>query len=214
MLFKETIDKSKVLAQKTIQNLKSFLFGGYQKLPKSFSFNSFSCGSSKLKNCKTDQIYTGFYEEWEPRLDEIDKRGNKVSLASEELMKEEESACGENYLKLEEQNPVKNKKQGLKEKKKIGSSRVGKAKELNSQNTNVTGHVLAQKMRELEMIDAGDMEQALDIEEAIHYYSRLKSPVYLDIVDKFFVDMYSELSIPQASVKISNSKRRRGSFRL
>ncbi|XP_010098064.2 uncharacterized protein LOC21408861 [Morus notabilis] len=129
-------------------------------------------------------------------------------------MKEEESACDENYLKLEEQNPVKNKKQGLKEKKKIGSSRVGKAKEPNSRNTNATGHVLAQKMRELEMIDAGDMEQALDIEEAIHYYSRLKSPVYLDIVDKFFVDMYSELSIPQASAKISNSKRRRGSFRL
>lgn len=56
--------------------------------------------------------------------------------------------------------------------------------------------VLAQKMKEMEMMDAGDVEHLLDIEEALHYYSRLTSPVYLDIVDKFFMDMHSEFSVP------------------
>ena len=215
MLYKKKIiHKSKSLVKKTIQNFKSF-FGGYQKLPKSLSFNAFSCGSSKLKNCKADQIYTDFYEEWESQLDEISKKDNKVTITSEEKMKEEENASSGSLTKLSKKSPVKTKEEvGLKEKKKTGSSQLGKGKESKSKKTNAGGHVLAQKMKELEMVDAGDMEQALDIEEAVHYYSRLRSPVYLDIVDKFFVDMYSDFSLPPASAKITSSKRRLGSFRL
>ena len=69
----------------------------------------------------------------------------------------------------------------------------GKKEYLSSQNMNKKAHVLAQKMKAMDMMDAGDLEHVLDIEEALHYYSRLKSPVYLDIVDKFFKDMQSEL---------------------
>ncbi|PON34975.1 hypothetical protein PanWU01x14_339860 [Parasponia andersonii] len=214
MLLEESIHKSKSFVKKTIQNFKSFFFGGYQKLPKSFSFNTFSCGSSKLKNCKTDQIYTDFYEEWNSQLDEISKKDNKPAVTLEEQMKEEENASSVSFTKISPKSPVKTKRVvGLKE-KKIRSSLLGKGKESNSKKANVGGHVLAQKMKELEMVDAGDMEQALDIEEALHYYSRLKSPVYLDIVDKFFLDMYSDFSLPQASAKITSSKRRLGSFRL
>ncbi|PON88461.1 hypothetical protein TorRG33x02_158270 [Trema orientale] len=215
MLLEETIHKSKSFVKKTIQNFKSFFFGGYQKLPKSFSFNTFPCGSSKLKNCKTDKIYTDFYEEWDSQPDEISTKDNKAAVTLEEQMKEEENASSVSFTKISPKSPVKTKREvGLKEKKKIGSSLLGKGKESNSKKANVGGHVLAQKMKELEMVDAGDMEQALDIEEALHYYSRLKSPVYLDIVDKFFLDMYSDFSLPQASAKITSSKRRLGSFRL
>lgn len=216
MLLEETIHKSKSLVKKTIQSFKSFFFGGYQKLPKSLSFNAFSCGSSKLKDCKADQIYTDFYEEWESQLDEISKKDSKVAITLEEKMKEEENACSGSFTKIPK-SPVKTKEEvelKEKEKKKIGSSHLGKGKESNSKKTKAGGHVLAQKMKELEMVDAGDMEQALDIEEAVHYYSRLKSPVYLDIVDKFFLDMYSDFSLPQASAKITSSKRRLGSLRF
>lgn len=44
---------------------------------------------------------------------------------------------------------------------------------------------LARKIKEMETADAGDVEQILDIEEALHYYSRLKSPVYVDMYDDF-----------------------------
>lgn len=78
-------------------------------------------------------------------------------------------------------------------------------------NKNEGVHELALKMKELEMNDSGDVEQVLDIEEALHYYSRLKSPVYLDIVDKFFTDMHSEFSVRN---KHSKSKGRFGAIRL
>jgi hypothetical protein len=83
-------------------------------------------------------------------------------------------------------------------------------------NKNDGVHELALKMKELDMNDSSDVEQVLDIEEALHYYSRLKSPVYLDIVDKFFTDMHSEFSVSQSSVSIkrSKSKGRFGSIRL
>ncbi|KEH16561.1 hypothetical protein MTR_0147s0020 [Medicago truncatula] len=65
---------------------------------------------------------------------------------------------------------------------------------------NKGAHVLAQKMKELDMMDSGDLEHVLDIEEALHYYSRLKSPVYLDIVNRFFIDINSDFTLPQPSV--------------
>uniref|UniRef100_A0A1J3JG05 OVATE domain-containing protein n=1 Tax=Noccaea caerulescens TaxID=107243 RepID=A0A1J3JG05_NOCCA len=50
---------------------------------------------------------------------------------------------------------------------------------------------MEKKIKEMYMIETGDIEQALDVEEALHYYSLLRSPEYLNIVDKFFNDLYS-----------------------
>ncbi|XP_010465611.1 PREDICTED: uncharacterized protein LOC104745928 [Camelina sativa] len=50
---------------------------------------------------------------------------------------------------------------------------------------------MEKKINEMYMIETGDIEQALDVEEALHYYSRIRSPVYLNIVDKFLTDLYS-----------------------
>ena len=46
--------------------------------------------------------------------------------------------------------------------------------------------MVEQKLRELEMLDMNNVEYVLDIEEVLHYYSRLTCPAYLEIVDKFF----------------------------
>lgn len=54
--------------------------------------------------------------------------------------------------------------------------------------------LVAEKLKELEMMDMSDMDQVLDIEEVIHYYSRLSCPAYLEIIDKFFMDMYAEFT--------------------
>ncbi|KAG8388338.1 hypothetical protein BUALT_Bualt02G0115300 [Buddleja alternifolia] len=73
---------------------------------------------------------------------------------------------------------------------------------------------LAQKMKELEMMDMNDMDHVVDIEEVLHYYSHLKSPVYLEIVDNFFMDMYLEFHLPMPLTRsVNNSMRRMGSTR-
>ena len=41
------------------------------------------------------------------------------------------------------------------------------------------------------MMDIINVDHVLDI-EVLYYYSRLTCPAYLDIVDKFFMDMYAE----------------------
>ncbi|CAH2037552.1 unnamed protein product [Thlaspi arvense] len=76
------------------------------------------------------------------------------------------------------------------------------------------GDALAQKMKELNMVDLKDVEHALDVREALRCYSSIRSPVYLDIVDNFFTDMYYEFSDPRTSSNINGSRRKAGSFRL
>ncbi|EPS67424.1 hypothetical protein M569_07353, partial [Genlisea aurea] len=55
---------------------------------------------------------------------------------------------------------------------------------------------LSKRMKELEMMDVNDMDHVLDVEEALHYYSRLTCPAYQHIVDHFFTDMYLEFHEP------------------
>lgn len=76
------------------------------------------------------------------------------------------------------------------------------------------GDLLAQKMKDLNMVDLRDVEHALDVREALRCYSSIRSPVYLDIVDNFFTDMYYEFSVPRTSAKINGSRKKAGSFRL
>lgn len=75
-------------------------------------------------------------------------------------------------------------------------------------------YLLAQKMKELEMMDMKDVDHSLDVEEALHYYSRLTCPEYVDIVNKFFMDMYADFHLPQRSISINSSSRRLGPLAL
>jgi hypothetical protein len=211
MQLRESIHNTKKFLHNTIQNVKSILFGGYHKLTKHGSFNPFSCGGGgNVKNYQTDQYYEDFCNEWECDLEKAMKRKGNSLMASKEPMRDEDvsNETGRNLA-----NGPQRKKQGKEEKnKKI--FRPKKAEEKSSKNMNESGYVLAQKMKELEMMDVSNVEHVLDVEEALHYYSRLKSPVYQDIVDKFFTNMYTEFSVPQASASINSSKRRIESIRL
>ncbi|GMI93813.1 hypothetical protein HRI_003050600 [Hibiscus trionum] len=135
---------------------------------------------------------------YQPRsgLEEAMMRKNGAMVMKEILREEDE--CSGSFMSFEYKSPEKITKQngGKEEKTEEGC------------------YALVKKMKELEMMDVGDMEHVLDVEEAIHYYSRLRSPVYLSIVNKFFTEMYSEFSVPQASARIDGSKRRFGSFRM
>ncbi|GMP42298.1 hypothetical protein CsSME_00012090 [Camellia sinensis var. sinensis] len=99
------------------------------------------------------------------------------------------------------------------EEKKIGSISQGRGGEacLQIGNGGEGGYILAEKMREMDM---NDVDHVLDIKEVLHNYLHLTCPVYLDIVDNFFVDMYSEFLIPKPSVTITNSSRKLGPLKF
>ncbi|XP_050231809.1 uncharacterized protein LOC126680686 [Mercurialis annua] len=219
MQLRDSIDKSKLLFHKTLKNLKSLFFGGYQKLPRSVSFNPFSCANCGLKSHQADGYYTEFCNEWECDLEKAMKRKKKKSglVVSKEVVleekEEEKDECNANSAELPK-SPLKKKEEVIKEEKNKKTSLSRKLEKQFAKKNIEGGYALAKKMKELEMMDVNDVEHVLDVEEALHYYNRLRSPVYLDIVDQFFTDMHREFSVPQPSASINSSKRRLSSIRL
>ncbi|CAI0423037.1 unnamed protein product [Linum tenue] len=217
MQLRESIDKTKTFFQTTLLTLKSLLFGGYQKLPKPPFNNPFSCGTGFNPDHIADhEYYTNFCNELECDLEKVMKlktTNHKPIMAPKETPAAPMKKPQKKQHKDEKSTSKRSKKLGGQEEEEQCSSKKQLKKKKMS---NEESYALARKMKELEMIDVSDVEHVLDVEEALHYYSRLKSPVYLDIVDKFFTDMYQEFTIPhQASVASVNSSRRRlGSFRL
>lgn len=214
MLPRETIHKTSIFLHKTLRNFKSCFFGGYQRLPRSLSFNPFSCSSGSARTYTRDQFYNEFYDQLQLDLNRIRRVDNNGLSGSREPPAMEDASCTGSFMNFAKQSEQKKTHEERVKDKNKGSSQLGKKRYLSSHNMKRGPHVLAQKMKELEMMDAGDVEQVLDIEEALHYYSRLTSPVYLDIVEKFFVDMHTEFSTPQPSFSIKQSKGRLGSIRL
>ena len=217
MLLRETIRKTRVLFHKTLRSFKSVIFGGYQKLPRSLSFNPFLGRSGNARTYTSEQFYNEFYDMLQSDLNRIKRSDSNSMNRSRDHAIGDAAANTEILTKQSSQKSIAEEGVVLKEKKSKGSCELGKKECLNnSKSMNEGVHDLAEKMKELEMMDTGDVEHVLDIEEALHYYSRLKSPVYLDIVDKFFMDMHSEFSVQDSSISVkrSKSKGRPDSIRL
>ncbi|CAK8574762.1 unnamed protein product [Lathyrus sativus] len=206
---RKTIHKTKSFFHKTLKNFRSFLSGGYQKLPRSLSFSPFLCNIDNAKTYTSDQFYNEFYDLLQSDLSTmkvIANNNNTKSMSKEPAM--EDAAKNGNFTCIAKQSPQKST-HDVTEK-----SKMNKSSSSQSQLRKKGAHVLAQKMKELDMMDSGDLEHVLDIEEALHYYSRLKSPVYLDIVDKFFNEINSESIVPQPSISFKNSKERLAPIQL
>lgn len=206
MQLRDSIQKTRNFFNKNLQNLKILLLGGYVKLSKSTSFKSFSCGSkNQSSNHQTERYCVDVCEEWvsDHQVKDIKETDNSVVVSKLGASRNAESS---NKLV---KSPPRKKEYGVKEEKNKKDSKIRKGEQCSK-----SMNELAKRMKELEMMDASDMEHVLDVEEALHYYSRLKSPVYVDIVDNFFMNMYTELYVPKASASINNSKRRLGSMRL
>ncbi|XP_065868863.1 transcription repressor OFP17 [Euphorbia lathyris] len=212
MQLKESISKTKFFFHKSIRNFKSIFLVRYEKLPKAASCNPFLCVGGSIKKRQMDKYYAEFCNEWECDLEKA-LNNKKKKTVTEESVRGEKDGCDESSVKHRIMSPLKKKEVGLKEEKMKKSSHPRKGEQCSKKQSD-EGYVLAKKMKELEMMDVGDVEHVLDVEEALHYYSRLKSPVYLDMVDKFFTDMYKDFSVPQASATINNSKRRLSSIRF
>ncbi|KAL3528761.1 hypothetical protein ACH5RR_008083 [Cinchona calisaya] len=201
MLLRRTLYKTKSFSQKTTKNLKSFLFGGYQKLPNARFINPFfSARNNSLKIQELGDFYRGFSEQWSTL---------NIGTVSPRVLMAEHGECSENHMNNTAQIIVDNTQI-----KRTDEQKMEKREEGCDHSENGGSQSLAQKMKDLEMFEVDDVDHQLDIEEVLHYYSRLKCPAYIDIVDKFFMDMYSEFVLPQPSVSVNSSMRRLGPVKL
>ncbi|CAI8601174.1 unnamed protein product [Vicia faba] len=207
---RKTIHKTKSFFRKSLKNFRCFFSGGYQKLPRSLSFSPFLCNIDDAKAYTSDQFYNEFYDLLQSDLSTMRVFGNNNNTNTKSMSKEpamEDAARNGNFMNFPKRSPQKSTHDVI-EKAKMDSSLS------QSQLKKNGAHVLAQKMKELDMMDSGDLEHVLDIEEALHYYSRLKSSIYLDIVDKFFTEINSEFIVPHPSISFKNSKERLAPIQL
>ncbi|XVE54276.1 hypothetical protein DITRI_Ditri03aG0067800 [Diplodiscus trichospermus] len=213
MLLRNSISNTKKFFQKTLRSFKSFFSGcePYQKLPKTSPYNplSFSSTAGVDMNPRTsnyqdlEKFYSDFTDQWDSNNGKAKKRNKKKMMSTDHPTGEQNEGNNGSFTQFTTQtregNDQPKTRGGKVEKKQDDYSYSKRKREARSLS-------VAQKLKELEMMDVSNVDHVLDIEEVLHYYSRLTCPAYLDIVDKFFMDMYTEFSAPPASPKSVNSR--------
>ncbi|OUZ99950.1 hypothetical protein BVC80_9069g66 [Macleaya cordata] len=225
MLLRNTFSNTKKFFSKTFQNFKSLVSGGgYQRLPKTPPFNDHHHQYFKTHQSfrEFDNIYTEFSNRssWEDQSDQnktIKKRNKKKTTLimdheKEPMMNnhaEEEEVYNGSFMKFaNNQNPVT--EEDIEKQKKQRSSSHGSTGRYQGVNDDQTerireqgrNNLVKQKMKELVMMDMRNMDHVMDVEEMIYYYSHLTCPVYLDIIDKFFMELYSEFFLINSPTNI------------
>ncbi|KAJ8553331.1 hypothetical protein K7X08_024009 [Anisodus acutangulus] len=220
MLLKKTIQKTKNFLHKTPHNLKSFLFGGgHHKLPKAARhFNPFFSVSKRVSGSKRiskstvqeiDYLYRDYYQQWHQHdHNEISDR-KITSKNARKYQGMPEGEGGESQRKIAVHFGMKDiERERRKEEEKKGREVLTRS------TSSKEGLTLLQKMQELEMMEGEDLDHVLDVEEVLQSYSLLNSPLYVDIVDRFFMDMYTEFSIRKPPGSVNSSMRRLGPLKL
>lgn len=211
MLLRSSISNTKKFFQKTLQSVKSlFSPGGYQKIPKTPSHPLANYTASSEKNNvqpsykELEKFYSDFTDHWELDKDKAKKGSKKKTMPFP--TKQENEVYNGSFMKLSQASSVKKNQIERKEdqyyhnhddddvKMKSIVPHERKRQEDSCFKGTREGRIclVAQKLRELEMLDMSNVDHLLDIEEVLHYYSRLTCPAYLDIVDRFFMDIYAE----------------------
>ncbi|CAK8579546.1 unnamed protein product [Lathyrus sativus] len=183
MLLRTSISKYKKLFQKTLTNFKSLFSPTYQKIPKTPLHDHSSYND-------LEKFYTDFTQKWDSENGKTKKRSKNKVMISSSTTKEEEEKEEEVHTHLHNHNEMEKEFEEKKNKRKLSHQR-GKKQDSSSSMLN-SKSIVEKKMKELEMLEMNNMDYVLDIEEVLHYYTRLTCPSYVEIVDKFFMEMYSE----------------------
>ncbi|KAK1362923.1 Colossin-B like [Heracleum sosnowskyi] len=197
MVLRRSIRRVKIVFHKRLLNIKSLVSKRYNQLSRAPSFKSMP-SSNHRKMQQVDDLYRDISEESETDHTEVveAKKSTSVTKAIPKDWNVSNRSLRSNAAKSFRKTTQEVR---VKEEKKIAQGR---------------GCILAEKIKELEIVDAYDDDHIMDIEEALHHYSLLTCPAYQDIVDNFFMDMYSEFLLPEPSASINNSMRRLHSMRL
>ncbi|PON50565.1 hypothetical protein PanWU01x14_222800 [Parasponia andersonii] len=208
LLMRNSISTTKKFFQRTLGNLKSFFTGGsYQKLPKSprrhpFSGNSTTVAATTTTinihqcdstTCTKKRIITSSNSTKQEKSDDDDHISTTTTTTNQVEKKKNDQAYPRkvmimnNIRKLEDYNDCKDQ---------LRSNGEGIRK--------YKYRLVEEKLKEIEMLDLSNVDHVLDIEEVLHYYSRLTCPAYIEIIDRFFMDTFAELfssSTPTQRVK-------------
>ncbi|GMH16562.1 hypothetical protein Nepgr_018403 [Nepenthes gracilis] len=200
MLLRNSISNTKKFFQKTLENFKSFLSRGqsFRCLPKRPPFNPFSCG--RRPDAPTD-IHSGRLNPDSLHGDSgggikmkgrDEKKMAAAEAATEQVNREVQYRETLRYCNGRKDFPRQKREARERERRMVGFGSRAATRERRL-------GLAAQRLKVLEMVDRGDVDHGLDIEEVLYYYSRLTCPAYLDIADRFFSEMFAEfLSAPAA----------------
>ncbi|XP_061343824.1 uncharacterized protein LOC133289837 [Gastrolobium bilobum] len=211
MLLGSSISNTKKFFQKTLQNFKSFFSPGYQKLPKRPPHNhtSYSVAAASVMDMDNDnpsyqdleKFYSDFTEQWDSEKEKARRKSKKKAVLSSPAKQEKEvhneSFVGLNNAIPAQKNNQMEKREEYDNQKNKSTLTHQRGKQQDSSLTSMCMRenrncMVEKKLRELEMLDMSNVDYILDIEEVLHYYSRLTCPAYLEIMEKFFMEMYSE----------------------
>lgn len=240
MLLRNSISNTKKFFRKTLLTFKSLFSEGYQKLPKSPPLNPFSCRPTADMNVQPsykdlDNFYTDQWESSDKDMKIMAKKAGsqKKSTMASSTQQEKEVYVG-SFLRFSQATPMK--KNHVERRSEEYDHEDDQVKSITYQRkrqekscskgmmmmTRSEGRIrtcfVAQKLKEMETLDMGNVHHLLDIEEVLHYYSRLTCPAYLDIVDKFFMDIYEEFfgatTIALTPARSNNSRLRHRSVMI
>lgn len=216
-MLRNSISNTKRFFQKTLGNLKNlFASGSYQKLPKSpvlYNNNPFNPYNTSMSTSTSalvhdmnihstssykdlDKLYNDFTDQWDSKRQSNHKKlviSSPAKQDRKEVQRRDHEACDDLN-----NNAVVMKR--VEENKSTFSSELKEARR---------GCLVAEKLKELEMLDISNVDHVLDVQEVFHYYSRLTCPAYLEIVDRFFMEMCAEFFGPASTPTRSKKSRLR-----
>lgn len=216
LLLRDTISKARRLFNNTLQNFKTMLSGGYQRLPKTPPFHPFSCGHhSKLHHSfrELESFYDDLDDQWgdDPHEEMKKKKKKTMMTTTVKNIKEPwgqsrlEDSYNGSFMKfagtgaLRGRNHNHSRKQS--EEKVDRSIRKDEGGEPSSRSLRLEEcSTVTERLKELELMDMSNVDHLLDIEEVLHYYSRITCPFYIDIVNKFFMEMYADVVPPTTTI--------------
>ncbi|XAR66991.1 hypothetical protein NMG60_11013396 [Bertholletia excelsa] len=214
MLLRTTISNTKKFFQRTLESFKSFLSLGYERLPKTPPLSPHMDLNLSQSYRELDKFYTDFTDKWDrDQGKEKKKTKKKPVLQPGKDDREVQNGSLDKFITSTPTKGFEGERREGEEKKRLVGERIRRRENTTQISSSCSRDVkekgrsclVQQKLRELEMLDKSNIEHVLDIEEVLHYYSRLTCPAYVDIVDKFFMDMYTELSGLQSPVSQKKS---------
>ncbi|KAI4350860.1 hypothetical protein L6164_005267 [Bauhinia variegata] len=229
MLLRSSISGTKKFFRRTLENFRSFFSGAssYERLPQPKTPTQSKFSSSSVMDMNNNQPSYNelekFYADLSSQWDSSGKhnarsRSKEKTVLSPSPRKEEKDVYNGSYVRL---SPVQKRSNQRKETEEFGKQKMKsgitlqRGRKQDSKLREERHCAMEQKLRELEMLDIGNVDYILDIQEVLHYYSRLTCPAYLEIVDKFFMEVCSEFfgSAGPASLRSVNSRLKPRSMR-
>ncbi|XP_068649156.1 uncharacterized protein [Aristolochia californica] len=202
MLLKGSFSKARALLKDTLHSVKSFFSGGYQRLPKTLAGGDAKHLHRSFR--ELDNFFDCFSQQWEisTTATQEKKKKQKRKKKLQMIKEKDEDVYNGSFMGLttvrssEERQQLQAREDNEKRiKRRAGKEEEEEEEEEDSFSQDLRVELcctLAEGLKKLEQLDARNVEHVVDIEEVLHYYSRIKCPIYVDIFNSFFMEMYAE----------------------